>query len=206
MLPVSFDYSDKLNALGVNPRAKSEILYLLVSRVGSVPTDKDGSGGVISKHLYQKKGVFTRDVHLLCPPHVAYQAFLAGNSYFVEWLIVSVKGDIYIIVLHTDRNGTTGVCTSTVDEISKKNPTVQYKDRPPMKIKAFVKWWLKECKMEPKPEQPQAEPINPAEDGQRLPNASASTFDVNPDGANFVGGGLPDDDGDPLYANARNVA
>jgi hypothetical protein len=185
MASIVFDYSDKLNGVGVNPRAKAEIMYLLYRDIGNVPACNDKSNGVVTKQLYKERGVFTRDVHVLCPPHVAYQAYIGGNDYYAEWLFITVSGDPYIVVLHTQRDGGTGVCRSKIAEISMKNPKIEFDDKPPMKCKAFVKWWLKQCKMEAKAGQPACAPVDLPPDDQRMPNASASEFNPNPDYGNI---------------------
>jgi hypothetical protein len=205
MASIVFDYSDKLNGVGVNPRTKAEIAYLMYRDIGNVPASEDKSNGVVTKQLYKARGVFTRDVHVLCPPHVAYESYIGGVEYYAEWLLVTVGGDGYIIVLHTQRDHATGVCRSKIVEISAKNPKIEFDSKPPMKLKAFVKWWLKECKMEAKPDQPQADPINLPEDDRRYPNASASEFATNPNYANVQNPPRLVPDNDPTGDDYGNV-
>jgi hypothetical protein len=172
-MAVVFDYADKLNAIGDNPRSRAEIWSLLVSKVWKVPPEKDGSKKMLDQQSC-KKGALVRDVHVLCPPYCVHKCTNGPTKTYAEWLIVSCKGDSYIVVLHT-RKGPNGTCTSEVDEVSKKNPQVELENKM-VKIKPFVKWWLKKCKLEVSKD-PQPPPANPANDGQRLPNASAANID-----------------------------
>jgi hypothetical protein len=179
-MAVVFDYSDKLNTVGPNPRSQVEIEFLLLTKLWKVPLDKDGSASLLYTQLCQT-GAQAQDVHVLCPPYCAYKAtnahLFGGNQYFVEWLIVACNEDTYLIVLHTKKQAN-GICTSDIDHISGKNPKVELYDRAE-KIKPFVTWWLNQCTREAQPA-----PANTAPEGPRFPPTSAAPLDHHSPAAN----------------------
>jgi hypothetical protein len=176
-----FDYAnaDQLNQRGLNPREAWEIKSLLLA-TGRLPASKDGSHGQVFKYAFTW-GKFATHVHLLCPPIMVHSStnpklFTTAN-YFSEWLLVSVKGDIYLIVVDTKRDLATKKSSSEIYEVSKKNPRINWEDQK-LSVKQVVRLWLKQCKLEAKPGAATAVPVHtPGTNGgpvQRYPNTSGA--------------------------------
>jgi hypothetical protein len=175
---IVFDYADKLNKQGVNPRETSEITSLII-QTGKLRPDLDESRGLIFKHAWPS-GRFGRQVHVLCPIAVASAAtrMHPTKNFFWEWLFVAVKGDLYIIDVETERDKRTQTSTSQIAQVSKNPSCIEWKKSFKGPAKQFVAWWLKQCKLEAT-ESARPMPITrPSGNGarvQRFPNTSGAT-------------------------------
>jgi hypothetical protein len=176
---IVFNYGDRsrLHKLGLNPRETFEVEGLIM-QTGKLPRDKDGSRGEIFKHAWTR-GTFARHVHVLCPLVMIHSAtnpklFTTENT-FQEWLFVSVKKEIYLMVVRTRRTLSTGKSTSEIYEVSGKNPRIDWKDWK-CTAKEFVPWWLTKCRLKVQASPRPMPIIRPSLNGavQRYPNASGA--------------------------------
>lgn len=148
-MAVVFDYSERLDASAVNVRPRADMALLLHSQLWKIQGAKDGSDNLLYTELC-KNGAGAADLHVVCPPYCAYKAtnshLFGGKQYFIEWLIVSCRGDCYVVVLHTKRLPG-GLLVSEIDHISRKNPTLEVEERT-WEIRPLIQHWLEQCALQ----------------------------------------------------------